>query len=248
MAQKKESDTLRQRRIAQREFLRLKKMQQGELDAGPKPSEMAAPLTFSEKIKNIWFHDKFAIIVIGILVIAIALLVTQCATKTVYDANIVVFTHTMTGDPNCDKMGEYLKPYCEDINGDGEVNINVINCSIDEGVSSEYTYTNRSKMQSILATDASALLFITDDSSYKYLMSLSEDVALFEGEPVEFAEDFYEFCIDESGFYETPDGLQISCRTIKGTAIENGKNVNLYYDNAQSILDGIKWHKAENNN
>jgi len=51
MADKKESDTLRQRRHAQQEFLRLKKMQSGELDAGPKPSEVAAPLTFTELLR-----------------------------------------------------------------------------------------------------------------------------------------------------------------------------------------------------
>ena len=57
MANKKESDTLRQRRFAQQEFLKLKKMQSGELDAGPKPSEVyAAPSTFSEKFKNIWIY------------------------------------------------------------------------------------------------------------------------------------------------------------------------------------------------
>ena len=240
MSQKKESDTLRQRKFAQQEFLRLKKMQQGELDAGPKPSEMAVPLSFGEKLKNIWYHDKLAIIVVTALIVAIALLITQCATKTKYDATIIVFTHTITGDENCDKMGEYLSPYCKDINNDGKINIKVVNCSINSLVNDQYNYTNRSKMQSLLATDASALLFITDDDSYKYLMGLSENISFFEGEPIEFADDFYDFCVDENGFYETPENLQISCRTVKGAAIENDKNVESYYSQAQSILNGLK--------
>ena len=98
MAKKKESDTLRQRKFAQQEFLKLKKMQSGELDAGPKPSEVAAPLTFGDKIKNIWYHDKLAIIVVAMLIIAMVLLMTQCATKTKYDATIVLFNYTFTGD------------------------------------------------------------------------------------------------------------------------------------------------------
>ncbi len=241
MAQKKESDTLRQRRFAQQEFLKLKKMQQGELDAGPKPSEVAVPLTFGEKLKNIWYHDKLAIVIVGILVIAIALLVTQCATKTKYDATVVVFTYEITGDPNCNKMGEYLKPFCTDINNDGEININVVNCSINNNdENNNFNYTNRSKVQSLLATDASALLFITDDESYKYLMGLSDEITLFEGEPIKFEDAFYKYCVDESGFYETPDDLQISCRTTKGTAIENDKNIDAYYSQAQTILDGLK--------
>ena len=240
MAQKKVSDTLRQRKFAQQEFLKLKKMQNGELDAGPKPSEMAVPLTFGEKLKNIWYHDKFALSVIAIIIVAIALLCVQCATKTVYDATVIVFTHSITGDPNCNKMGEYLTPYCPDLNGDGEINVNVINCSINPKDKSDYSYTNRSKAQSLLATDASALLFITDEDSYKYLMGLSSEIALFEGEPYQFDDDFYEFCVDPSGFYDTPKDLQLSCRTINGAAIEKDKNVDKYYAQAQAILDGLK--------
>lgn len=240
MAQKHESDTLRQRKFAQQEFLNLKKMQQGELDAGPKPSEIQATLTFGDKLKNIWYHDKFALSVIAIILVAITLLCVQCATKTVYDATVVLFTHTITGEPNCKKMGDYLTQYCPDLNQDGEINVNVINCSINPNDKSDYSYTNRSKVQSLLATDAAALLFITDDDSYEYLMSLSKDIPLFEGEPLELGEDFYKFCKDASDFYDTPTELQISCRTIKGAAIENNKNVDKYYEQAQKILENLK--------
>ena len=242
MANKKESDTLRQRRLAQQEFLKLKKMQNGEIDAGPKPSEVySAPLTFGEKVKNLWYHDKWLIIVVAIITVSIALLVAQCATKTEYDATVVVFTYSITGDNNCEKMGEYLKPYCKDLNGDGEVNINVINCSIDNSQgNSNYSYTTRSKATAIIANNANALLFITDDESYKYLMSLSEDIVFFEGEPFEFSGDFYEFCSEENDFYPTPDNLQISCRTIEGTAISSDKNIDTYYAQAQTILTGLK--------
>lgn len=240
MAQKKESDTLKQRKFAQQEFLRLKKMQQGELDAGPKPSEVAVPLTFGEKLKNIWYHDKLAIIVIALLIIAISALVVSCVNKTKYDATVIVFTHTITGDTNCDKMGEYLKPHCKDINDDGEVNINVVNCTINGKTNNQHSYNKRSAMQSLIANDGSALLFITDEDSYDYLMDLSKNISFFENEPIKFDDDFYEFCVDETGFYETPKDLQISCRTVKGSAIEETKDVDKYYKNAQEILNGLK--------
>lgn len=246
MSKKKSSDTIRQQRHAREEFLKLKKMQQGELAPEPKPSEVyAAPLSFSDKIKNLWYHNKLAIIIITLLVIVIAALIAQCATKTKYDATVVVFTYEITGNVNCDKMGEYLKPYCKDINDDGEVNVNVINCSIDgKNDNNDYNFTRRQTAQSLIATDGSALLFITDDDSYNYLMGLSEKVPLFENEPFEFDEDFYEFCIDDSGFYDLPRELQISCRTVKDTAIENTKDVDMHYDQAKSILKELE--KAKN--
>lgn len=242
MANKKESDTLRQRRFAQQEFLKLKKMQSGELDAGPKPSEVyVAPSTFSEKFKNIWYHDKWVILIVLALAACISVFVAQCATKTKYDATIVVFTHSITGDQNCEKMGEYLKPYFKDINDDGEVNISVINCSIEESQgNSNASYMARTKASTIIASEPSALLFITDDGSYEHLSSLSKEIDLFEGEPIKFEEDFYEFCKEADNLFTTPKGLQISCRTIEGTTIAKDKNIDTYYNQAQAVLDGLK--------
>ncbi len=242
MAKKKGSDTIRQQKFAREEFIKLKKMQQGELEPEPKPSEVyAAEMTFGEKMSNFWYHNKFSVIVVTIITVAIALLVVQCATKTKYDATIVLFTYSITGDVNCDKMEEYLEGHCLDTNGDGKVNVNVINCSIDgDNGNTDYNYTNRLKAQTQLQ-NANVLLYITDEESYEYLMSLSEKIDLFEGEPYKFGEEFYKVCKDPSGFYDLPEGLQISCRTIKGAAIEDDPNVYDYYDQAQTILRSLKF-------
>ena len=113
MAQKKESDTLRQRRLAQQEFLRLKKMQSGEMDTGPKPSEVAiTPQTALEKFKNIWFHDKWFIIAALIIAISVAFVAHECTNKIEYDTTIVLYTYSPTGDSNCDIMADsYLHKF-----------------------------------------------------------------------------------------------------------------------------------------
>ena len=248
MAKKKESETLRQRKFAQQEFLKLKKMQNGELDAGPKPSDVySTPLTFGEKLKNIWYHDKLAIGIILTITAFIAFFVVQCATKTEYDASVVVFTYKITGDVNCDKMGEYLKPYCKDINNDGEVNIKVINCSIEESQgNSDHSFTTRQNLNQIIFKDASSLLFITDDASYKHLLTRTDDYPFFEGEPIEFQDDFYDFCKKAHNIFTTPDGLQISCRTIHESAlIADDDNIDIYYDQAQTILEGLKEEQSK---
>ncbi len=242
MANKKESETLRQRKFAHEEFLKLKKMQHGELDAGPKPSEIyAEPLSFSEKIKNIWYHDKWALLIVAAMVLCIALLVAQCVTRKNYDATIVVFTYSITGDVNCEKMGEYLKPYCKDIDGNGEININVINCSIENSQgNTDHSYTSRAKVSTLIASEPSALLFITDDESYEYLSSVSKEIELFEDAPIKFEQDFYEYCKVADNLFVTPEGLQISCRSIDGTTISRDKNIDKYYDQAQTILKGLE--------
>lgn len=242
MFDKKESETLKQRKYAQEEFLKLKKIQQGTVSAEPKPSELySTPMTLKEKFKNLWYHNKIAILLLTAITACIVLFTVQCATKTKYDATVVLFTYSITGDNNCKKIGEYLKAFCKDINNDGEVNINVINCSLaDSQTNTEHSYTTRSKVASIIATNAEALLFITDEESYDYLMSLSENVTFFEDEPLKFNNDFYDFCNDADEFYPTPENMQISCRTIKDVTISNDKNIDIYYDQAQTILKGLK--------
>ncbi len=240
MAKKKGSDTLRQQRFAREEFLKLKKMQQGELEPEPKPSEVAVKLSFKEKLKNIWYHDKIAIISVTFIIVAVAFFIAQCVSKPKYDMTVVVFSHEIAGDVNCDKMAEYLKQYCDDINGDGEVNINVINCSINiENDADQYSFANRNNVTTYF-TDATAMLYITDESSYKEMTSNEKDVPIFEGEPLKFGEDFYEFCEDDGTFSNLPKGLQISCRNLDGAQIANDKNADDYYDNAQAILKGLK--------
>ncbi len=241
MPKKNESETIAQQRKARQEFLNLKKMQNGEMEAPPKPSEVAVkPQTAMEKWQNIWFHDKWLIIILALIIASIAFLTVQCATKTKYDATVVVFTYTLTGDKNCEAMAEYIKPYAKDINGDGEVNISVVNCSFNNADgNSEYSYAARTRAQTMLAGEASALLFITDSESYEHLSGISEGGPLFEGEPIVFKDDFYEKC-DVDELFDMPENLQISCRRIEGTSIESDKNIEAYYDLAQDVLNGLK--------
>lgn len=240
MPKDNENETLAQQRKARKEFLELKKMQSGEIEVGPKPSEIAiVPKTPLEKLKNIWFHDKWYILGTMALVAIIAILITQCVNKTDYDLEVVLFTHTAIIDQSNDDIADYLEQFCEDINGDGEVNIIIINCSYNSsGNDKQYQYTMASKLQAVIAADANALLYITDDSAYEYLNNLTTDGDFFDGEPVLLNEKFYESC-STNEYLSLPEGLHISCRRVSDTTIEKDKNIKLYYEQSQNILKGI---------
>lgn len=236
----KNNDILEEQRRARREFLELKKMQNGELETGPKPSEVAiVPKTPKEKLKNIWFHDKWYIIGITALIVVIAVLVTQCATRTKYDLEIVLFSYNAIMDDAITDMADYFEQYCEDINGDGQVNIQIINCSYSkDDTQTQYQYTMSTKLQAIIAADSNALLFITDADSYEYLNNISKDETFFEKEPVILGEKFYDSC-KGSDVFKLPDGLQISCRKIGTSVVSKDKKIKEYYKQSQNILSGI---------
>lgn len=236
MAKKKVSDTLSQQRKARQDFLDLKKMQQGIMDAGPKPSEIAIePKTFTDKVKNYWFHYKWHTLGTLFCFVAFVLLVTQCAARTDWDMKVVYFTYTPVLDEQTALISDYLEDISQDINGDGDVNIQVVNCSMPTDSSNvQYSKTVLTKLQSLIAAEEEALLYITDSESITYFNA--DAVKDFFGtEQLSLNDKFYSAtCSDDFG--ALPDGLQIACRRLENTVIEKNKNVGNIYKEAQNIL------------
>ena len=241
MSEKKTNEILEEQRKARQEILELKKMQHGEIEAPPKPSEVAIiPKTKKEKWDNFWFHYKSRVIAIVASVVIMAVLIAQCATRTKYDIQVVYFAYTVGLDAQTSKIAEYLEQYAEDTNGDGETNVQVINVSFSKNSGdSQYQYTMITKLQSIIAGGENAMLFITDSESYKYIDEIIEDGGLLEDEPCEFGEDFYNATKTEE-FGRLPAGLQISCRKIEDTTMEKKKGAKEAYENSKKLLNELK--------
>ena len=240
MAKKKVSDTLAQQRKARQDFLELKKMQHGEMYAGPKPSEIAIePKTFTEKVKNYWFHFKWHTLGTIFCFIALVVLIRQCASRTDWDMQVVYFTYTPVLDQQTELVADYLEGISNDINGDGEVNILVINCSMPtDSTSVQYSKTVLSKLQALIAAEPEAMLYITDSESVSYFDAEALN-QFFGTNQVKLNKKFYESTKSED-FGSLPEGLQIACRRVEDTYIENNKNVGKIYKEAINLLEKLK--------
>lgn len=240
MSEEKKNEILEEQRRARQEFLDLKKMQHGEMKAPPKPSEIAIkPTTPKEKWANFWFQYKWYVLAITAITVVMAVLIAQCATRTDYDLEVVYFSYTPVMDEQTAPIGKYLETMAEDVNGDGEVHVQVVNCSFDNKNGGQYRYTMMTKLQAIIAGDQNALLFITDSASYDYLNGLSESGSIFEGEPLKLGEDFYT-AVKHEQFGSLPEGLQISCRRVSDTVLEDKKNVEDIFEASQKIIEELK--------
>lgn len=241
MSEKKTNEILEEQRRARQEFLELKKMQNGEMKAPPKPSEVAiVPKSPKEKCDNFWFHYKWYVVAIVATVAVLAVLIAQCTTKIEYDLQVVYFTHTTALDAQTEEIADYLKKYSEDTNGDGEINVQVVNVSFSNTTGdSQYKYTMLSKLQAMLTGDENAMLYITDGETYEYINGLTQSGALLEGEPLKFGEEFYTATESEQ-FGKLPEGLQISCRRISETTMENKKQAAKAYESSKKLLEKLK--------
>lgn len=244
MANKKKNEILEEQRRAREEFLKLKKMQKGELKAEPNPSEIAlVPKTFKEKCENFWFQYKWHVIGITAAVTALVLLVAQCMSVPNYDFSVVYFTYTPAVDQQTALIADYFEKYGEDINGDGKVQVQVLNCSFpNEPSDIQYRNVQLQKLQAYIAGEYKAMLYITDEESIKYFDNIDDNESIFEGAPLELSEEFYKnTTLPEFG--ELPKGLTLSCRRIKDTILKDNDTAKATYTESLRLINEL----SENN-
>ncbi len=238
MAEKR-NEIMEEQRRAREEFLKLKKMQQGEIKPEAKPSEMAVePKTFKEKLQNYWYHFKFQTILAAFLIILVAVLTVQCANREKYDFSVMYFVYTPALDSQLDKVEEYFEAKAKDLNGDGKVNVNVLNCSVSpDSTDMNYRNTVFTKIQATIVAERSTVLFIIDDSSKEYFDSVFEQ-SLFIEEPLALGKEFSKATATDG--VELPENLMLGLRAINGTTFENNGEAKAAFTECQRILNEMK--------
>ena len=238
MAEKKTNEILEAQQKARQDFLDLKKMQSGEMYAGPKPSETATVLkTPKEKFANFWHYSKwYVIFTIGITIL-IAVMVAQCVSKPNYDIKVVYFTYKPALDEQTALIADYLDDYVEDVSGNGKVEIQVINCSVTDSNKDASRTLTFSKIQSIMAAEHSVVLYVVDQKAIDYFNN-ALDYSIFVEEPTPLGVDFYK--ATEIGGTRLPDGLKVGLRIIKGTQFEGKDEADRAFEAGKQVLEKIK--------
>lgn len=236
---KKKNEILEEQRRAREEFLKLKRMQQGEAVETEKKIYLG-PVTLREKAENFWYHNKWYLVLASALVIAISFMLVQCINKEKYDLEVIYFSYTATVDSQTEKIAEYFEKYGEDIDGDGNVNIQVINCSINPNIGDrKYRDSVLQKVQAHIMSGEKTLLYVTDSESVKYFDLMETSVPLFLEETYALDQNFYDEAQVDSA-PTLPEGLTVSVRNISGTLLEMKSNIQKYYDASLRLVENLK--------
>ncbi len=234
----KKSETLKQREKAQRDLIELKKLKSGEIEAGPLPSEEAVlPKTLKQKVENFFYHYKYAVIVAVFLTVIGIILAVNLITRVNYDAKVVVFSYDRGYSLYNSKIAEYFETIYPDVNENGSVDIASIDCSVTTTEYDEFTSSKLTQLNTLLAADDDALIFLLDKESIKHFTE-NLDVELFKEENmVPLGKDFYDFIrVEDSGLPETE--LFAAVREIDGTAIESKDK--RAYDAARLVIGSLR--------
>ncbi len=237
----KHNETLEQRKKAQKDFLELKKMQSGEIPPEPKPSEVAVmPTGFFGVLKNFWYHYKVHTILVLFVCVALAIGITQCAQRPKYDAKVVLYTQNYFYSVQTLELAEYMEKYFTDIDENGEINVQILDCSHDKSGTYDMTYTNSlsTKLNAVLAGDAAVQLFIVDKNNLEHLNTTFTSVDEFFVEVIPAPDALYSYLKFEDG--SMPEELYIGRRVIEGTSLAKEKDVKIYEKSCKQAIEKIK--------
>lgn len=154
-------------------------------------------------IDNYWYYYKWYVIVGLFLLFALVVGITQSATREKYDASVIWAMHGYVDAPYVEEMAKELEKHCEDLDGNGEVNVRVILVTF----TSEGGMPNSDvefSMQQKLITQLSAgdvYIVVTDETTYEnYLARLNAFEDLENDYPETERVDGYKYYLKDTVF------------------------------------------------
>ena len=183
MPDNKRRDPVEEQRARQRELIELKRQKEAFQE---NPDEYrheggAAEYVQSSRSKwqNFWYYSKYTIAFILIVAVIFGIGVSSCVGKKDYDMTIVLYFKNFVDDTMTHNIATVAKEYCEDFNGDGEINVLVVNCSIPSKLTNEGSdSTNRLLGQ---FQNKEAICYIVDTDAYNDLNSNFGEDFLYDG-------------------------------------------------------------------
>jgi|GEM_PF-1585554 len=125
---------------------------------------------------NFWYHHKTKVIVIGLMTILLGA-ATIMSIPPKFDNIFNIYADVNLGIYSKDEITDQLLPYCEDSDGNGEVNINVIINNIYSMADPYSSVAGYMSLDTELGGGHDSFLWIIDRAHYDYIVTeLSDDV------------------------------------------------------------------------
>ena len=138
----------------------------------PTPKE-EIPQTAQSRWENFWYHHKLKFWLILFAVVVTVVVVVQMVKRDDPDYRVMLITADLYTDKDLDELATYLEKYGEDLDGDGKVEVQIENCTINADQS------RNSSIQQIQAhlVSADRMFFIWDPDGYAFFKKTVMDEA-----------------------------------------------------------------------
>ena len=213
---------------------------------------LVRPKGLKAKIENFWYHYKYYAIACAVVVVTLLVSIAQCAAKTDYDYKVALATDTVQmTSAQIDALTSEFKEYGKVLNGDGEINFLLVDCTSSKGISDHQTYVSKQqKLQTLLMSDTEVMLFVTDAERFEWIDNLGNGNFIENtGLPHNGGKSYN---LSDTGILQTakekidpneqliwPKELYISRRTVKGTLFEGRDGVEENLKNADELVRNL---------
>lgn len=239
------------------EKIELVKLKSGVIDKSEIIKEEAPEvikLSKKEWLKNFWWHNKIIIILI-IFAIAVVSYITYDSLSRVKPDIKVMMTVNNGLVNRTEEVADYFERFCPDINGDGEVNVQILSAPLTENTD-DYVQIQQYQEIYLANMQTGEIIFIlTDDKTDADIYSDNESDNLLSDVSTDFADN--EFVtnkglslrgsyIEDVFKYHTnyPQNIYLGMReplkTLKDSKADMQKNYDKAYEIFKSMAEDIK--------
>lgn len=90
-----------------------------------------------KKIDNFWYYYKIHVLVVVFILFVAGVFIKDIVTKVDYDYSVAFVTEEMMTDEEISSIQSVLEKEAEDLNGDGEIHVEMQNYTIPQGDSAD---------------------------------------------------------------------------------------------------------------
>lgn len=246
----KGKNSVEEQRARQRELIEMKRQKEAFSEDPEHYTPTEQPVAYVQstrsKIENFWYYSKFVIGFVLIVVLILTVGIVQCSGRTDYDMTVVMYFKTYADSTMSENLATIAEQYCEDFNGDGAVEVLVVNCSIpDEKRLSDSDSTNRLLGQ---FQNDEAIVYIVDKGAFNDLKNSFGDDFLYyglnlpdlEGAAFKLNGTVFDAAFDTvSENYTANFDYYLMRRNISEKSTANKKGVSKHISNAEKFIKAV---------
>ena len=187
-----------------------------------------------KKIDNFWYYYKIHVLVVVFILFVAGVFIKDIVTKVDYDYSVAFVTEEMMTDEEISSIQSVLEKEAEDLNGDGEIHVEVQNYTIPQGDSADpqLVAAGQTKLTVDIQDGTSMIFFLSPGcyESYKDSGVLLAD----ESEYIKFSD-----CTgyEEAGSPKELGDLMGALRLVEDTKLEKDQSKMDYYEANKELFE-----------
>ena len=255
--ERKEQERKDYKKQLDNEKIELVKLKSGVIDESDIIKEEAPEvikLSKKEWLKNFWWHNKIIIILVVFAIAVVSYITYDSLSRVKPDIKVMMTVNNGLVN-RTEEVADYFERFCPDINGDGEVNVQILSAPLTEDTDD---YVQIQKYQEVYLANmqmGEIIFILTDDKTDADIYSDNESDNLLSDVSSDFADNEFVTSkglslkgdyIEDVFKYHTnyPQdiylGMRAPIKTLKDSKDDMKKNYNKAYEIFKSMAEDIK--------